>query len=47
LLDQIANLSIIWIKLEDKLYARVGEDTCFPDELPEEITAACQIIHHS
>ena len=30
----------MWIKLEDKTYPRVGEDTCFPYELPEKIAAA-------
>jgi hypothetical protein len=45
--DQIAKVSTMWIKPEDKASSYAGEDTCFPDELPEEIAAVCQIIHHS
>jgi hypothetical protein len=37
----------MWIKPEDKVSSHVGEDNFSSDELPEEISAACQIIQHS
>lgn len=34
----------MWIKLEDKIFSHVGEDTCFPRELPEKIAAGCRAL---
>jgi hypothetical protein len=34
----------MWIKFEDKIYSYVGEDTCFPCELPEKIAAGCRAL---